>query len=160
MRRSTRRTARWLRSIVIVALLVGLAVASQWYGGRAIAEQRIDQRFTPCGPGRGHACVVDGDTINLGDRKVRMIGIDAPEVNEPRCEIERRLGRDASQRLLELLNSGPVWLVTTADRSTDDYGRDLRRIDVDDGSGRRDIGDVLVREGLAARYDGAKADWC
>ncbi|WP_265528629.1 thermonuclease family protein [Sphingomicrobium marinum] len=149
-----------LRSFVLVALLVGLAVASEWYLSRPVAEERIDARFTMCGPGRGHACVVDGDTIKLGERKIRMLGIDAPEVAEPRCAAERERGIAAAARLLDLLNSGPVWLVMTAERDHDDYGRDLRRIEVDYGTGRERIGDVLVREGLAARYDGAKADWC
>ena len=113
-----------------------------------------------CGLGRGHACVVDGDTIKLGERKIRMIGIDAPETVEVSCADERTRGEEAKRRLLDLLNSGPVWLVTTADRDHDDYGRDLRRIEVDYGSGRMEIGDVLVREGLAAPYFGRKTDWC
>lgn len=144
----------------MLVLLVALAVAGQWYTSRPIAEERIDARFTFCGPGRAHACVVDGDTIKLGQRSIRMIGIDAPEIVEPRCEAERQLGREATQRLLDLLNSGPVWLVTTADRDHDDYGRDLRRIEVDYGTGRQSIGDVLIRERLAAPYDGRKAAWC
>ena len=52
--------------------------------------ERISERFTRCGPGRGHACVVDGDTIKLGERKVRIIGIDAPEVHGA-CPEETRL---------------------------------------------------------------------
>ena len=144
----------------MLLVLVALAVAAQWYTRRPIAEERIDATFTMCGLGRAHACVVDGDTIKLGQRKVRMLGIDAPETVEPRCEEERALGREASRRLLDLLNSGPVWLITTAERDHDDYGRDLRRIEVVTGTGRLAIGDILVREGLAARYDGAKADWC
>lgn len=145
---------------MLVALLVGLAVLSEWYVSRPVAEERIDDRFTMCGPGRAHACVVDGDTIKLGGRKIRMLGIDAPEVAEPRCDAERERGHEAATRLLELLNSGPVWLVMTNDRDHDAYGRDLRRIEMDYGAGRERIGDVLVREGLAARYDGAKANWC
>lgn len=152
--------ACWMRSLAILVVLIGLAVASQWYTTRPVAEERIDARFTMCGLGRGHACVVDGDTIKIGQRRIRMLGIDAPETAEFTCPAERERGARATQRLLELLNSGSVWLVTTADRSHDDYGRDLRRIEVDHGTGRTDIGDVLVREGLAARFDGAKADWC
>ena len=52
--------------------------------------ERISLSFTRCGPGRGHACVIDGDTFKIGERKVRVIGIDAPEV-EARCPEEARL---------------------------------------------------------------------
>ena len=43
--------------------------------------ERVAAQFTRCGPGRVHACVVDGDTFKLGKRRVRIIGIDAPETH-------------------------------------------------------------------------------
>ena len=43
--------------------------------------EQISAHFTRCGPGRGNACVVDGDTFKLGKRKIRIIGIDAPETH-------------------------------------------------------------------------------
>ena len=30
--------------------------------------ETVDEHFTRCGLGRGHACVIDGDTFKLGDR--------------------------------------------------------------------------------------------
>ena len=53
--------------------------------GPLAATERVSATFTPCGPGRGSACVIDGDTFKLGDRKIRIIGIDAPELASPRC---------------------------------------------------------------------------
>jgi endonuclease YncB( thermonuclease family) len=50
--------------------------------------EHVSETFTRCGPGRGHACVIDGDTFKLGERKVRIIGIDAPETHPPRCAEE------------------------------------------------------------------------
>src|SRR5215207_7765118 len=57
--------------------------------------ERVSESFTRCGPGRGHACVVDGDTFKLGTRKVRIIGIDAPETHPPQCAREAALGEAA-----------------------------------------------------------------
>lgn len=47
----------------------------------ATEPEEVNEQFTRCGPGRGHACVIDGDTFKLGDRKIRIIGIDTPEVD-------------------------------------------------------------------------------
>ena len=43
--------------------------------------EEVNDSFTRCGPGRGVNCVIDGDTFKLGERKVRIIGIDAPETH-------------------------------------------------------------------------------
>src|SRR4030095_13430641 len=68
--------------------------------------ERVNERFTRCGRGRGHACVIDGDTIKLGDRKIRIIGIDTPEV-DAQCPEEARLAEKAAAELKRLLNQGP-----------------------------------------------------
>lgn len=56
----------------------------------------------------GRDCVVDGDTIDYGGQRVRMIDYDTPEISEPRCASEYALGHQAKLRLLEILNSGTV----------------------------------------------------
>ena len=57
--------------------------------------ESVHGTFNRCGLGRGVNCVIDGDTFKLGTRKVRIIGIDAPETHPANCEAEascRRCG--------------------------------------------------------------------
>jgi endonuclease YncB( thermonuclease family) len=112
--------------------------------------------FALCALASERNCVIDGDTIRYGGTKIRLEGIDAPEVFSPRCPSEAARGRRATRRLLELINAGPFELVRTGDREHDRYGRTLRTI----ARGGRSLGDVLIAEGLARRWDGARHSWC
>ncbi len=102
------------------------------------------------------ACVVDGDTIRLGVRRVRLIGIDAPEIAGADCAAERVLGQRAADRLLALVNQGEFDLVGHRFRDRDGHGRDLRLV----LRGGVSIGKQLTRDGLARRYYGTKRSWC
>jgi endonuclease YncB( thermonuclease family) len=112
--------------------------------------------FTLCIQASQQNCVIDGDTIRYGGAKIRLEDIDTPETHEPRCASEAALGRRATRRLLELVNAGPFELVRTGERDEDRYGRKLRTIT----RGGRSVGEVLVAEGLARRWDGARRSWC
>jgi endonuclease YncB( thermonuclease family) len=119
--------------------------------------EQISAHFTRCGPGRGNACVVDGDTFKLGKRKIRIIGIDAPETHPARCAEEARLGEQATDKLQELLNRGPFEMVAPVYGKQDRYGRDLRSI----RRGDQSIADDMRESGLAHRYlGGFKQGWC
>jgi len=124
--------------------------------GPLAASEQVSATFTPCGPGRGSACVIDGDTFKLGDRKIRIIGIDAPELATPRCPEEAALARRASDRLLALLNQGSFVMVAHRLHRQDRNGRDLMVI----RRGDQSIGAQLMDEGLAHRYIGSKRSWC
>ena len=117
--------------------------------------QGLRASFSFCHSGGGHNCVVDGDTIWLEGRKVRLADIDAPETHEPRCPGEKILGGQATRRLQQLLNSGSVSL-GAYDRDEDRYGRKLRIVLVDGVS----AGDTLVSEGLARHYASGRRSWC
>ena len=123
--------------------------------------ERVDQRFTRCGRGRGHACVVDGDTFRLGNRRVRIIGIDAPETHPARCPEEARLGEEATARLQQLLNQVPFEMVAPMYGARDRYGRELRTVrrKLADGS-IQSIAAEMRTSGLAHRYTGFKTGWC
>jgi endonuclease YncB( thermonuclease family) len=111
--------------------------------------------FRLCG-GRGQSnCVVDGDTIWYGGVKIRLADIDTPEVFSPKCASEAALGRRATERLLALLNAGPFEVVPI-ERDADRYGRKLRILE----RHGRSLGDILIAEGLARRWDGARRSWC
>lgn len=73
----------------------------------------------------------------------------------PRCLSEKALGDRATQRLIQLVNSGPV-SSQSIDRDEDVYGRKLRIVMVNEAS----VGDTLVNEGLARYYEGGRKPWC
>lgn len=124
--------------------------------------ERVWQTFTRCGRGRGHACVIDGDTFKLGQRNVRIIGIDAPETHPSRCTKEARFGELATAKLQQLLNQGAFEMVAPIYRDHDMYGRDLRviRRKRPDGS-YQSIAADMREAGVARRYfGGLRAGWC
>ena len=79
--------------------------------------------------------VVDGDTFRYGAERVRLRGIDTPELNEPG-------GQAARLRLEEWLRSGPVRIVP---RGRDIYDRLVADVFVDG----QNIAEKLQMEGLA-----------
>lgn len=79
--------------------------------------------------------VVDGDTFRYGTERVRLRGIDTPELNEPG-------GQAARLRLEELLRSGPVRIVP---RGRDVYDRTVADVYVDG----HNVTEMLRREGYA-----------
>lgn len=100
--------------------------------------------------------VIDGDTVEIGGLNVRLVGFDTPETWKPGCDYEQALGELATSRLVELVGSGAgVDVVMLPGR--DRYGRGLARLSV----GTRDVGEVLIAEGLARPYEGGRrARWC
>ena len=150
-----------LRSLILLGLLGAAWVVTQpdlvepW-GPLATTPVRVSEPFTRCARGRAHGCVVDGDTFKLGQRSIRIVGIDAPETHPARCAAEAAAGEKATARLLALLNAGPFEMIGSTLDATDQYGRDLRVLK----RGGRSIGDQLVEEGVVRRYGGFKMGWC
>jgi len=115
----------------------------------------LSAAFLICGADRHVNCVVDGDTFWFEGEKIRIADIDTPELSPPRCEVERIKGEAAKARLLALLNSGKFSL-SAGFRDEDKYGLKLRTVT---RSGRS-LGEKLIDEGLARRWDGARHPWC
>ena len=112
-------------------------------------------RMPLCRLDNGPTCVIDGDTFRLAGETIRIADIDTPEVFSFGCAAEKALGDRATTRLGSLLNAG-AFSLRSIDRDTDQYGRKLRIV-VRDGAS---LGDTLVAEGLARRWDGARRPWC
>ena len=107
--------------------------------------QGASGRFTSAAQARV-VRVIDGDTFVLATGEhVRILNIDTAEM-PPRadCAREATLALQAKARLRSLLEDGRVELVRRG-RDQDRYGRLLRLVQV----GEQDVGEVLVREGLA-----------
>ncbi len=155
----TRRGIRQALWAVPLLLLAGALLDPALIGPvgpLAAPAERVTAKFTPCGPGRGPACVIDGDTFKLGDRKIRITGIDAPELAEPKCAAEGALAQRAADRLSTLLNEGEFEMIAHRLQQQDRHGRNLMVIKRNGHS----IGDQLIAEGLASRYIGSKRSWC
>ena len=112
-------------------------------------------RFGFCHAGGATNCVVDGDTFWFAGDKYRIADIDTPETHPARCAEEAALGAAATERLQRWLNDG-AFSMAAGDRDVDRYGRRLRVVT----RGGASIGDTLIGEGLARRWDGARRPWC
>lgn len=166
-RRQRSRLVVALRPFVLAAILAAISVGMdpslvEPPGLLTTDPERIGETFTRCGRGRGFACVIDGDTFRLGGRRVRIIGIDAPETRNASCPEEAQLGEQATARLQSLLNEGAFEMVAPIYGQKDRYGRDLRviRRTLPDGS-TQSIAEEMRESGLAHRYMGGfKSGWC
>lgn len=76
---------------------------------------------------------VDGDTIRVGGERIRLRGIDTPEMSELQ-------GHAAKQRLEQLLRSGSIRIVP---RGRDVYNRLLADVYVDN----QNVAETLIAEG-------------
>jgi endonuclease YncB( thermonuclease family) len=96
------------------------------------------------------ATVIDGDSLRIGSTDIRLDGIDAPELGQTCRYSDGRVwacGRAAKVRLAEFV-SGPEVICTEQGR--DRYGRTLA---ICSAGAVRDMGEALVRAGLALNYD-------
>lgn len=97
--------------------------------------------------------VMDGDTfvatVGGKEEKVRLIGIDTPEVVDPRKPVQC-FGKEASNKAKEVLNDRYVHLESDPTQSDrDKYGRLLRYVFLEDGMF---FNEYMVREGYAYEY--------
>ena len=94
-----------------------------------------------------HVTVVDGDTIKLGDVKIRFSGIDAPEINQSCFASEGKVacGKISRDILITKVTNNKI---SCTDEGKDFYGRVLGECFVNGESLSR----YLVREGFAFAY--------
>lgn len=102
-------------------------------------------------------CLVDGDTLWLFGENIRLQDFDTPEPQTQICggAEEVALAHRASARMLELLN-GNEW---TIEKFGTDGTRSKRRLATIRIDGR-DVGDILIEEGLARRWPNGHEFWC
>ena len=98
--------------------------------------------------------VVDGDTVDVAfddgrTERLRLIGIDTPEVVDPRKPVQC-FGREASAHAHELLDGQVVSLeLDPSQGDRDIYGRWLAYIWLPDG---RNFGEAMLADGYAHEY--------
>jgi endonuclease YncB( thermonuclease family) len=91
--------------------------------------------------------VIDGDTLDLAGKRIRIWGIDAVEGDQicQRDGREWRCGDDAARALETLVDQGEI-ICAEVDR--DQYGRTVATCTVNG----RDVGSAMVRSGWALDY--------
>ena len=117
-----------LAAMVILALV---AVLAAW----------LEPDLPPVG-GAGRAS--DGDSLRLGEQRVRLLGLDAPELNQT-CRRDGAIwpcGQAARDRMAQLLRSGDL---DCRPEGRDKYDRLLARCSI----GSQDLGGRMVAEGWA-----------
>ena len=151
------RTARWF--VLLGAILAGAALLRLLPGGGE--WEVVSARVTICADQRADACVLDGDTLMLGPRRIRLTGYDAPEIRGE-CEAERLLARRATIALADWLSEAPFAMDGGADPPRDKYGRELRAVRRGDGLSREWLDEHMTDAGLARRsgWGAGTADWC
>lgn len=155
-----------------VPALIAIVSAAWWFLYRPYAHEqgwvRVTDRFALCGDGWAGAagCVVDGDTVIIGNgeqrRRIRLIGFDAPE-RKGACPAERERAEDARQALHQWLAQGPFEWNGDADPPRDQYGRELREVRRNlPGSKREYLAEAMIGRGLAGEsgWGSAPIDWC
>ncbi len=96
--------------------------------------------------------VIDGDSLRIAGRVVRLQGYDAPEYRQQCAEADGRAwpcGRIARERLGALAAGGGL---ACTDLGRDRYGRTIARCRAQDG----DIGAAMVRAGLGRTLRNAR----
>jgi len=94
--------------------------------------------------------VVDGDTINVvlqdgSKRRVRLMGIDTPEVKHGRRGRDEPGGKEAKEFVRNLCEDRTVYLNVDDERSTDKYGRMLAVV----YAVKKNVNAELLRKGCA-----------
>lgn len=94
----------------------------------------------------GQCWVIDGDTIDIGGKRIRLAGIDAPELDHP-------YGRNAKSVLIRLCQGQ---MVRAEFNGSSSYERSMATCYLPDG---RDLSAEMVKAGVAIdwpRYSGGK----
>src|SRR5688572_15619324 len=95
----------------------------------------------------GRASIVDGDSLEIHGKRVRIHGIDAPESSQwcSRSQIAYRCGQEAALALADKIG---LAVVSCLRRDTDRYGRMVAVC----MAGGEDLGGWLVSQGYAIAY--------
>ena len=144
LRRSFHRRTRRARRPVWRRLL-DIAMAAFFLGGAAVIAAKLGERSAETL--EGSVRVIDGDSLALGERRLRLKGIDAPELRQTclRGKTEYACGQNAANHLRALIGPLPVRCLT---EGIDRYRRDLVRCE----AGRVDLNATMVLDGQAVGY--------
>jgi endonuclease YncB( thermonuclease family) len=124
------------RSLLIWLLIIALAAA--------IAEGVREWRMMRGTPLVGHARVVDGDSLEIAGQRIRLFGIDAPELHQDCRTADGNVydcGAAARRALAELVGGHAITCMPVGTS----HDRAVARCQANG----RDLGEALVRAGHA-----------
>ncbi len=122
-----------MRAVILASVVVLATIGSPFAGENLLT---------------GRALVIDGDTIEIAGERVRLHGIDAPELDQSCIDEGGRTvacGRMARERLSEMIGRSVVACET---RERDRYGRLIGKCRIDGA----DLQSRMVREGWAVSF--------
>lgn len=134
--------------IFCAAIFTTATAQSQNQNLRIKSNYQFDKKFS------GKTFVIDGDSINVGGKEVRLFGIDAPEYKQT-CFNEKKKEYDCGQAsrdfLINLANGKEVECLYAI---KDKYDRFLSKCYV----GKVSINEEIVKNGMAVIYDFKESD--
>ena len=142
---------------VLYTCVSGLALAQA-----AAPLARADDAALPGPVPAELVSVIDGDTIavrahiwpgHVVATRVRLDGVDTPEIRRPDCQAEREAGRAAADFTQALVAGAALELREV--RLGSFAGRVVAKV----SAGDADLSDALMAAGLAVAY-GEAGDWC
>ena len=137
------RLRRWFRQFAVLALpfLILFAIAELRAPPERLAADGVAIQ------------VIDGDSLRIGERTVRLQGIDAVEFHQP-CRTpdgkDWRCGIEARKALAALTGKGGL---VCEPKASDNFGR---AVSVCSATGVEDIAAALVAQGWAVSGDGER----
>jgi endonuclease YncB( thermonuclease family) len=146
-----------LGAIAVAALaFAATTIFLNWEGWPRLQNTGVEI-VRPTSSQSGQIDVIDGDTVRFQGLTYRLTGFDTPERGgKASCDDERRRAEKATQRLSDLIAAGNVRLTRVAcaclsgEEGTRrcNYGRLCGSLLI----GGRDVGQILISEGLAHSY--------
>jgi endonuclease YncB( thermonuclease family) len=146
--------------LVFAALIGGMLLYQSGYRPTNIDSRsgvRVNDRYIEIREGNRdirmavppNATATDGDSLRVDGERIRLLGIDAPELRQT-CRDERggewACGRAAHELLIRIVSRGKVTCPSTA---KDRFNRALARCSAGDIA---DVGETMVRAGYAIDF--------
>ncbi len=159
-RRRSGRRSLWRKLKPLVTFLFLLGVGALIMRMPVMFEgdyAPVETRFTLCSDRSSQGCVIDGDTIMIGQRKIRISGYNAPEL-AGECADETALARRSRDALLAWLDDGVFQMDGGEDPPFDKFGRELRVLK----RGQEWLSDHMIKQGLAQEsgWGFERGGWC
>jgi len=141
--------------ILVFAAAIGTAIVALAIFTVLRDDPAADARyvqFNQCYAAAGPNCVEDGGTIYMNGTRIAIAGIEAPGINDAKCDGERDRGVGAATLLAMVLNSGPV---TVGSAFVDQSGRTVHKVEVKG----RDVARTMIDQDVAHEA-GSGLSWC
>jgi endonuclease YncB( thermonuclease family) len=105
---------------------------------------------------RPHVVVLAADTLVIDGKHVKLSNAFGPmPVPDARCWAEALAAKQAVRTVAAMMDRAATVQVHPTGQ-VDDFNRTLAKVDVDGA----DLGELLYREGIAARATGKRFEWC